>query len=65
MQAATLSTGIIHLAPLCKTVAIVEVALKTSMITTILLLTLYKCNRAGDSEVCKEGFTEFIPANLI
>ena len=39
----TLSTGMTHLAPLYKAVAIVEDALSTSMITTILLPTSYKC----------------------
>jgi hypothetical protein len=53
------------LATLCKTVAIVDVALSTSIITTMLLLTLYRCNRAGDKEVCKVGLAEFIAANLI
>jgi len=46
-------------------VAMVDVALNISMITTILLLTLYRCNRAGESEVCKVNFVDFIFKNLI
>jgi hypothetical protein len=45
----------IDLAPLYKAVAIVEVALNTSMITTILLLTSYKFKRAGERDVCRDG----------
>jgi hypothetical protein len=55
MHSATLSTGIILLAPLCNAAAIVEVALNTSIITTILLLTSYKFKSAGDNEVCMDG----------
>jgi len=58
MHSATLSTGIMLLAPLCNAAAIVEVALNTSIITTILLLTLYKCKSAGDKEVYREGLFE-------
>jgi hypothetical protein len=55
MQRDTLSTGMTDLAPLNKAVAIVEVALNTSMITTTLLVASYKWRRAGESEVCKVG----------
>jgi len=58
MHSATLSTGMILLAPLCKAVAMVEVARNTSMITTILLLTSYKCKSAGDKEVYRDGLFE-------
>jgi hypothetical protein len=51
MHLVTLSTGIMHLAPLYKAVAIVDVALSTSMITTILLLTSYKFKRDGERDV--------------
>jgi hypothetical protein len=51
MHLVTLSTGIMHLAPLYKAVAIVDVALNTSMITTILLLTSYKFKRDGERDV--------------
>jgi hypothetical protein len=39
------------LAPLANAVAMVLVALKTSMITTILLLTSYRFNNAGERVV--------------
>ena len=55
MQSVTADTGITSFAPLCRAVAMVEVALNTSMITTMLLLTSYKCNKAGEREVYKEG----------
>src|SRR5580765_1937125 len=64
IQRRTLSTGITHLAPLCNAVAIVEVALNTSMITMMLLLISYKCTRAGESEVCNDGLLS-IPANVM
>jgi hypothetical protein len=51
MHSSTLSTGIISLAPLNKAVAIVDVALKTSIITTTLLLISYRFNNAGDKDV--------------
>ena len=38
--------------------AIVDVALSTSMITTILELISYRFNRAGEKEVYKAGFTD-------
>lgn len=63
MHRLTLSTGITHLAPLYKAVAIVEVALNTSIITTILLLISYKCTRAGESEVYRCGLS-LIQANV-
>src|SRR6476646_11948021 len=63
IQRLTLSTGITHLAPLYNAVAIVEVALNTSMITITLLLISYRCTRAGEREVCKDGLL-FIPANV-
>src|SRR6185436_4895665 len=64
IQRLTLSTGITHLAPLCNAVAIVEVALNTSMITIMLLLMSYKFTRAGEREVCKDGLL-VIPANVM
>jgi hypothetical protein len=56
MHSATLSTGIILLSPLCKAAAMVEVARSTSMITTMLLLTSYRFNNAGDKQVKRVGF---------
>src|SRR5688500_2320147 len=55
MHFVTQSTGITHLAPLYKAVAIVEVALSTSMITTTLLLTSYKFKRGGERQVYSVG----------
>jgi len=43
------------LAPLCKAEAMVEVARNTSMITMTLFDRSYKCNKAGDKQVCREG----------
>ena len=40
----------------------VEVARKTSIITTTLLLRSYKCNRAGEMEVFKVGLLLIIQA---
>jgi hypothetical protein len=40
------------------------VALNTSMITMMLLLISYKCTRAGEREVCKDGLL-FIRANVM
>jgi Gpi18-like mannosyltransferase len=60
MHFGTLSTGIMHFAPLNKAVAMVEVARSTSMITTMVFLTSYKCSRAGDNEVYKVGFRVFM-----
>ena len=51
----TVSTGIIREAPLYKAVAMVDVALKTSIITTMELSQSYNCNNLGDSTVCKTG----------
>jgi hypothetical protein len=45
-------------APLFNAVAMVEVARNTSIITTILVLTSYKCKRAGDKEVYNDGLAE-------
>lgn len=45
----------ILLAPLCNAAAIVDVARNTSMITTMLLLTSYKFNNAGEREVNSVG----------
>jgi len=56
----TLSTGIMDLAPLYNTVAMVEVALSTSMITTIELLISYRFNRAGDKDVYNDGLAVLI-----
>ena len=53
----TESTGITDLAPLYNAEAIVEVALKTSIITTTLLLKSYRCNKAGDKEVLRVGLS--------
>src|SRR5688500_8221505 len=52
---ATLSTGIIHLAPLYRAVAMVDVARNTSMITTRVLLISYKSSNAGDGDVYRVG----------
>ena len=52
---ATLSTGITDFAPLYNAVAIVEVARSTSIITTMLLLISYRCNKAGEREVKRVG----------
>ena len=51
------------LAPLNIAVAIVEVARKISIITTILDFTSYKCNKEGERQVLSEGvvfFSDFI-----
>jgi hypothetical protein len=50
-----LSTGITLAAPLYNAVAIVEVALKTSIMTTTLLATSYSSNKRGDKIVVIEG----------
>jgi hypothetical protein len=60
MQRETLSTGMTDFAPLYKAVAIVDVALNTSMITTILLLTSYKCKTEGERDVCKLGLLSML-----
>ncbi len=56
LHSSTAATGITLDAPLNKAVAIVEVALKTSIITTAALFKSYKCKRAGESEVKIVGF---------
>ena len=56
MHSATLSTGIMHLAPFSIALAIVDVARRMSMMTTTLLLTSYKCRRAGERIVYSAGF---------
>jgi uncharacterized protein (DUF697 family) len=55
MHSATLSTGTMALAPLANAVAMVLVALNTSMITTMLLLTSNRFNNAGESVVYSAG----------
>jgi hypothetical protein len=60
MHSASLSSGTILLAPFASAVAMVEVARNTSMITTILVLTSYNCNNAGDRQVYNKGFCFFI-----
>ena len=55
MQSATLSTGITLFAPLNSAVEIVEVARSISIITTMLLLTSYKLNKAGERHVVNVG----------
>jgi hypothetical protein len=55
MALGTESTGMTDLAPLYKAAAIVDVARNTSIITTMLLLRSYKCNRAGERDVCRVG----------
>jgi hypothetical protein len=55
MQSATLSTGITALAPLYKAAAMVEVARRISMITTVLLLMSYSFKSDGDKTVFREG----------
>ena len=46
--------------PLNNAVVIVDVARSTSMITTIDSLTSYKCNSAGDKQVCNDGRSKLI-----
>jgi hypothetical protein len=55
MHRGTVATGITDAAPLYKAVAMVDVALSTSMMTTMLSVTSYKCKRAGEKHVNKEG----------
>ncbi len=51
LQSATAETGITLDAPLYKAVAMVDVALKTSIITTMESFKSYKCKRAGERTV--------------
>jgi hypothetical protein len=57
---ATLSTGITDFAPLYKAAAMVEVALSTSIITTVLSEMSYRFNNDGDNTVFNEGIS-FLP----
>jgi hypothetical protein len=41
-------------------VVIVDVARSISIMTTTLLLTSYKCKRAGDKEVKRTGFLSMV-----
>jgi hypothetical protein len=63
MQRGTVATGMTAAAPLYKAVAMVDVALNTSMITTTLLLMSYKLRSAGDNEV--KSFLCCAPINAI
>jgi hypothetical protein len=45
----------ISLAPLYKAVAMVDVARNTSITTTIVFFTSYKCKRAGERQVYNVG----------
>jgi len=64
MHRLMLSTGITHFAPLRKAAAIVDVALNTSMMTTMLLLTSYKCTNAGERQVKMDGLLLMLCAKL-
>src|ERR1044072_2650371 len=54
-HSSTDATGITLVAPLYSAVQIVEVALSTSIITTILFFTSYKCKSAGERHTSNEG----------
>ncbi len=56
MQSSTLATGITLSAPLYNAVAMVDVALNTSIITTTLLATSYRSSIRGDNKVLIDGF---------
>jgi hypothetical protein len=63
MHSSTEATGITEVALLYNAAAIVDVALKTSIITTTDPSVSYRCSRAGDKQTSSLGNSLFINTN--